>query len=49
MFISDREIMETAIALVEADPWRPITPGLVYKERGASGMNAAAVCRSWWT
>jgi hypothetical protein len=31
-FISDRDIMQTAIALVEADPWRPITPGLVYKE-----------------
>jgi bacterioferritin-associated ferredoxin len=32
--ISDRQIMDTAIALVEEDPWRPITPGLVYKELG---------------
>jgi hypothetical protein len=32
--ISDRQIMDTAIALVEEDPWRPITPGLVYKQLG---------------
>lgn len=32
--ISDRQIMDTAISLLNQDPWRPITPGLVYKELG---------------
>lgn len=33
-FISDRQVMDTAIDLLKQDPWRPITPGLVYKELG---------------